>query len=146
MTDVLTRDLVVAPGAARTKDEAIAEAGALLVGCGAVTAAYAEAMAERERLVSTYMGSWLAIPHGTDESKGDIVRSALCLVRYDEPIEWGAGQLVKVVVGIAGVGEEHLAILSRIALIFSDPGEVQKVLDAAGPDELYDLIQQVNAA
>ena len=146
MTDVLTRDLVVAPGTARTKDEAIREAGALLVGCGAVTPAYVDAMAERERLVSTYMGSWLAIPHGTDESKGDIVRSALCLVRYDEPIEWGAGQPVRVVVGIAGVGEEHLAILSKIALLFSDPDQVDRVLDAAGADQLYDLIQQVNAA
>ncbi len=145
MTDVLTRDLVVAPGTARTKDEAIREAGALLVGCGAVTPAYAEAMAERERLVSTYMGSWLAIPHGTDESKGDIVRSALCLVRYDEPIEWGAGQPVRVVVGIAGVGEEHLAILSKIALLFSDPDQVDRVLDATGADDLYDLIQQVNS-
>ena len=143
-SDVLTRDLVVAPGTARTKEEAIAEVGALLVGCGAVTPAYVEAMAERERLVSTYMGSWLAIPHGTDESKGDILRSALCLVRYDEPIEWGTDQSVRVVVGIAGVGEEHLAILSRIALIFSDPEEVDKVLAAAGPDELYGLIQQVN--
>ena len=145
MTDVLTRDLVVAPGTARTKDEAIREAGALLVGCGAVTPAYVEAMAERERLVSTYMGSWLAIPHGTDESKGDIVRSALCLVRYDELIEWGAGQPVRVVVGIAGVGEEHLAILSKIALLFSDPDQVDRVLDATGADDLYDLIQQVNS-
>ncbi len=146
MTDVLTRDLVVAPGTARTKDEAIREAGALLVGCGAVTPAYVDAMVERERLVSTYMGSFLAIPHGTDESKADIVRSALCLVRYDEPIEWGAGQPVRVVVGIAGVGEEHLGILSKVALVFADPDQVRRVLDAPGPDALYDLIQQVNAA
>jgi mannitol/fructose-specific phosphotransferase system IIA component len=141
---VLTRDLVVAPGTAQTKEEAIAEAGALLVGCGAVTPAYVEAMAARERLVSTYMGSWLAIPHGTDESKGDILQSALCLLRYDEPIEWGPDQPVRVVVGIAGVGEEHLAILSKIALIFSDPEEVDKVLAAPGADEIYGLIQQVN--
>ncbi len=146
MTDVLTRDLVVAPGKARTKEEAIREAGELLVGCGAVTPAYVDAMAERERLISTYMGSSLAIPHGTDESKGAIVRSALCLVRYDEPIEWGIGQPVRVVVGIAGVGEEHMSILSKIALVFSDPEQVEKVLAAAGADELYDLIQQVNAA
>lgn len=146
MTDVLTPDLVVAPGTARTKEEAIREAGALLVGCGAVTPAYVDAMAERERLISTYMGSSLAIPHGTDEAKGDIVRSALCVVRYDEPIEWGTGQPVRVVVGIAGVGEEHMAILSKIALLFSDPDQVERVLAAAGADELYDLIQQVNAA
>ena len=31
-------------------------------------------------------------------------RSALCLVRYDEPISWGPDKPVRVVVGIAGVG------------------------------------------
>lgn len=144
MTDVLTRDRVVAPGAARTKDEAIREAGTLLVNAGAVTPAYVDAMAERERSVSTYMGSYLAIPHGTDEAKSEIVSSALCLVRYDEPIEWGNGQPVRIVVGIAGIGEEHLTILSKIALLFTDPEQVQRVLDAPGADEVFDIIEQVN--
>ena len=144
MTDVLTRDRVVAPGVARTKDEAIREAGTLLVNAGAVTPVYVDAMAERERSVSTYMGSYLAIPHGTDEAKSEIVQSALCLVRYDEPIEWGSGQPVRIVVGIAGIGEEHLSILSKIALLFTDPEQVQRVLDAPGADEVFDIIQQVN--
>lgn len=142
--DVLTRDRVVAPGTARTKDDAIREVGALLVGAGAVTPAYVDAMAERERSVSTYMGSYLAIPHGTDEAKSQIVRSALCLVRYDDPIEWGIGQPVRIVVGIAGVGEEHLSILSKIALLFTDPAQVQRVLDAPGADDVFDIIEQVS--
>ncbi len=146
MTDVLTRDLVVVPGTARTKDAAIREAGALLVDAAAVTPAYVDAMAERERLVSTYMGSQLAIPHGTGEAKSQILRSALCVIRYDEPIEWGPGQPVRVVVGIAGIGEEHLSILSRIALIFADPAQVDRVLEVPGAAELYELIEQVNAA
>ena len=145
MTDVLTRDLVVVPGSARTKDEAIREAGELLVRAGAVTPAYVEAMAERERSMSTYMGSFLAIPHGTDESKGQIVRSALCLVRYDQPIEWGPDKPVRVVVGIAGVGDEHLAILSKIALVFADPEQAARVLEVKDADELYELISAVNA-
>jgi len=146
VTDVLTRDLVVVPGTARTKDEAIREAGELLVSAGAVTPAYVEAMAERERSMSTYMGSFLAIPHGTDESKGQIVRSALCLVRYDEPIAWGPDKPVRVVVGIAGVGDEHLAILSKIALVFADPEQAARVLEVRDADELYELISSVNEA
>lgn len=145
MTDVLTRDLVVVPGTARTKDEAIREAGELLVRAGAVTPAYVESMAERERSMSTYMGSFLAIPHGTDESKAQIVRSALCLVRYDEPIEWGPDKPVRVVVGIAGVGDEHLSILSKIALVFADPEQAARVLEVGDADELYELISAVNA-
>jgi mannitol PTS system EIIA component len=144
MTDVLTRDLVVVPGQARTRDDAIREAGALLVGAGAVTPAYVEAMAERERTVSTYMGSELAIPHGTDASKPEILRSAVCLVRYDEPLDWG-GSPVRVVVGIAGLGEEHLEILSRIAVLFADPEEARRVLDAPDADAVFAVLQAVNA-
>lgn len=144
MTDVLTRDMVVAHGRARTREEAIGEAGELLLRSGAVTPAYVEAMYERERSVSTYMGSELAIPHGTNESKGEITRSAICLVRYDEPIDWG-GSPVRVVVGIAGAGDEHLEVLGRIAVIFSDPEESRRVLDAAGADEMFEVVQSVNA-
>ncbi|NUU18134.1 PTS sugar transporter subunit IIA [Cellulomonas humilata] len=143
MSDILTRDLVVASGRATTRDEAIREAGELLASSGAVTAQYVDAMAERERTVSTYMGNYLAIPHGTNAAKEAIVRSALCLIRYDEPIDW-AGNPVRVVVGIAGVNDEHLGILGKIAVIFADEDEVRRVLAATTADELYDLVQRVN--
>jgi mannitol/fructose-specific phosphotransferase system IIA component len=143
VSEILTRDLVVASGRATTRDEAIREAGELLASSGAVTAQYVEAMADRERSVSTYMGNFLAIPHGTNAAKDAIVRSALCLVRYDQEIDW-AGNPVRVVVGIAGVNDEHLGILGKIAVIFADEDEVRRVLDATTADELYDIVQRVN--
>ena len=143
MSEILTKELIVASGAARTKDEAIREAGALLVASGAVTPAYVEAMLQREETVSTYMGSSLAIPHGTNEAKESILHSAVSLVRYESPIDWGRGE-VQVVVGIAGVNDEHLGILSKIAIIFSDPVEAQKMVDASTVDELYGLLEAVN--
>jgi len=141
---VLTPDLIVASGTATTRDEAIQEAGALLLKVGAVTAEYVEAMHERERTVSTYMGNFLAIPHGTNEAKEDILRSAVSFVRYAGPLDWN-GHEVRVVVGIAGLGNEHLGILSKIAVIFSDKEEAQKLLDATTADELYQLLEAVNA-
>ncbi|WP_019136401.1 PTS sugar transporter subunit IIA [Cellulomonas massiliensis] len=143
MSGVLTKDLVVVSGSARTRDDAIREAGGLLVAAGAVTPAYVDAMAERERTVSTFMGNGLAIPHGTNESKGTIVRSAVSLVRYDEPLDWG-GNPVRVVVGIAGKNDEHLDILGKIAVVFSDEDEARRVLDATSVDELYDVLGAVN--
>ena len=77
MSDVLSLSQIRLPGTARTKDDAIREAGQLLVDAGAVTADYIDSMFDRERSVSTYMGNYLAIPHGTNESKEQIKRSAL---------------------------------------------------------------------
>jgi PTS system mannitol-specific IIA component len=142
--DILTRANVVAEGSATTKDEAIREAGALLVSSGAVDPSYVDAMLEREKSVSTYMGNLLAIPHGTNESKDAIKTSALSFVRYPAPIDWD-GEEVRFAVGIAGVGDEHLGILSKIAIIFSDEDEVAKLVNAKDADDLYALLEEVNA-
>jgi mannitol/fructose-specific phosphotransferase system IIA component len=88
MSDVLTLSQIKMPGTARSKDDAIRETGEILVDVDAVTPAYIDSMFERERSVSTYMGNYLAIPHGTNESKESIKRSALSVVRYPEPIDW----------------------------------------------------------
>ncbi len=143
MSDVLTQSQVKVPGDARSKDDAIREAGQLLVDAGAVTPAYVDAMFEREKSVSTYMGNFLAIPHGTNEAKDTIGRSAISVVRYDAPIDWD-GNEVRFAVGIAGVENGHLEILGKIAIVFSDSDEVEKLLAARSADELYQMLQAVN--
>ncbi len=141
--DVLTRDRVRIHAGAATQDEAMREAAGILQDAGAVTAAYYDAMQDRERTVSTYMGNELAIPHGTNEAKDEILASALSLVRYDGGVDWG-GEPVRFVVGIAGKGDEHLEILSRIAILFSDDDDVARLKDAASADDLFALLASVN--
>ena len=143
MSDVLNPSHIKVPGAARSKDDAIREAGQLLVDAGAVTPAYVDAMFERQKSVSTYMGNFLAIPHGTNEAKDAITRSAISVVRYDAPIDWN-GNEVRFAVGIAGVDNGHLEILGKIAIVFSDTDEVDKLLAARSAEELYQLLQAVN--
>jgi len=143
MSDILTLAQIRVPGTARSKDEAIREAGGMLVDTGAVTPEYVDAMFEREKSVSTYMGNYLAIPHGTNESKEEIKRSALSVIRYDEPIDWD-GNEVRFALGIAGYEGGHMDILSRIALVFSDTDEVDKLIAAQSAAEIYDLLNAVN--
>lgn len=143
-SQVLQLSQIRTGGEATTKTEAMREAHSILMDAGAVTAAYLPAMLEREESVSTYMGNFLAIPHGTNESKGSILRSALSFVRYDQPIDWD-GNPVRFVVGIAGIENEHLDILSKIAIVFSDEDEVQALLDAGSAEEILDILSEVNA-
>ena len=126
-----------------TQSEAMKEAADILESAGAVTSAYYDAMQQREVTVSTYMGNELAIPHGTNETKDAILDSALSFVRYDGGVDWG-GEPVSFVVGIAGKGDEHLDILSQIAILFSDEDEVAKLKEATTPEELFGLLESVN--
>jgi PTS system mannitol-specific IIA component len=143
MSDVLTLSQIKVPGTARSKDDAIRETGEILIDAGAVEPAYIDSMFERERSVSTYMGNYLAIPHGTNESKDSIKRSALSVIRYEEPIDWD-GNEVRFALGIAGYQGGHMDILSRIAIVFSDTDEVDKLLAAKSAEEIYDLLNAVN--
>jgi PTS system mannitol-specific IIA component len=144
MGQVLQLSQIRTEGEATTKLEAMREAHDILVEAGAVTAAYLPAMLEREASVSTYMGNFLAIPHGTNESKDAILSSALSFVRYGQPIDWD-GNPVHFVVGIAGIGNEHLDILSKIAIVFSDEDEVDALLKASSGEEILDILGEVNA-
>ena len=140
---VLTASQITTSPTATTKEEAIQEAADILVASGAVTPDYADSMRERESSVSTYMGNGLAIPHGTNDAKDAILGSALSVVRYDGGVDWD-GEPATFVVGIAGRGDEHLEILSQIAILFSDEDDVATLNAAQTPDELYALLSAVN--
>lgn len=136
---VLGDDAIVLPGSARTRDEAITEAGRLLVASGAVEPSYVDAMHERERSVSTHMGNGLAIPHGTLTAKADIRRTAITFARYPDGVDWD-GHPVEFVVGIAGADDDHLDLLSRLAGVFTDDDQVQRLRAARSPSEVRGIL------
>ncbi|MFC7432313.1 MULTISPECIES: PTS mannitol transporter subunit IICBA [unclassified Agrococcus] len=142
--EVLTLERITVTPRATSKDGAIQEAADALVAAGAVTPAYADAMREREATVSTYMGNLLAIPHGTNEAKGEVLASAISVARYPAPISWD-GNDVRFVVGIAGKDGGHLEILAKIATVFSDEAQVQRLLDAPDERAMLEILGAVNA-
>jgi PTS system mannitol-specific IIC component len=143
-SDILVAESVVLNGSATTRDAAIDEAGQLLLARGAVDNDYILAMHEREESVSTYMGSFLAIPHGTNAAKDHIMKSAVSVIRYPNGIDWN-GKEVKFVVGVAGINNEHLHILSSIAKVFTNKAQVAQLEAATTVDEVLELFGKVNA-
>ena len=136
---ILAPSSIVLDGTATDSASGIDEAGALLVAAGAVDEGYVEAMHDREATVSTFMGNGLAIPHGTNEAKSSITRSAMSFVRYPGGIDWN-GNPTTFVIGIAGVGDEHLELLQRVAMTFSDPAQVQRLENATTTDEILEIL------
>lgn len=125
---------------AATKEEAVKLAGQILVDDGAVEPAYIESMLEREEVVSTFMGNGLAIPHGTDEGKTSVLTSGLSLVQIPDGVDFD-GNDTKVVLGIAGKENEHLELLQKIAIIFSEEENAEKVVNATSADEIIELFE-----
>ena len=94
--------------------------------------------------MSTFMGNGLAIPHGTNEAKPSIRRTAISFVRYDEPIDW-LGQPAEFVVGIAGAGDDHLSVLSALAGIFTDDAAIERLRSAGAPADVLAALAEVSA-
>src|SRR6478735_7030239 len=141
--DVLSIGQVRIHSGGASREDAMKEAADILEAAGAVTSAYFDAMQQREQTVSTYMGNELAIPHGTNETKSTILASGLSVVRYDGGVDWD-GEHVTFVIGIAGKGDEHLEILSQIAILFSEEDEVARLKTLQTPEELYTALSAVN--
>lgn len=125
---------------AATKEEAVKAAGRILVDAGAVEPAYIDSMLERESVVSTFMGNGLAIPHGTDEGKVSVIESGLSLIQIPEGVDFD-GNEAKIVLGIAGKGNEHLELLQRIAIIFSEEENAEKVINASSAEEIIEIFE-----
>ncbi|WP_407392194.1 PTS sugar transporter subunit IIA [Carnobacterium jeotgali] len=129
-----------------TKEEAIRAAGELLLESQYVEAGYIEEMLKREENVTTYMGNFIAIPHGTENSKDLINQSGISIVQIPGGVDFGSSEeekLVTVVFGIAGVGNEHLDILSQIAVYCSEVENVVKLADASSEQEIKELLEGI---
>lgn len=144
MSELFSNDNIYLNQSINTQEEAIEQAGQALVKSGAVTEGYIQAMKEREQLVSTFMGNGLAIPHGTDEAKTEVIQSGLSLIQIPEGIDWD-GETVKVVVGIAGKDGEHLDLLSKIAITFSEEENVERIVNAQSAEEIKQVFEEADA-
>ncbi|MDO4803717.1 MAG: PTS mannitol transporter subunit IICBA [Lachnospiraceae bacterium] len=124
--DVIVKDSILLHQPSVSKEEAIRKAGELLVERGCVEPQYIDAMLERERLVSTYMGMGIAIPHGTSQAKGTVKKTAITMIQYPDGVDFG-DEKAQLVFGIAGLGDEHLDLLSKIADCLDDEEVLEKM-------------------
>ncbi|UOQ43817.1 PTS sugar transporter subunit IIA [Halobacillus salinarum] len=127
-----------------SKEEAIRYVGAMLRDQGYVNDEYIGEMLEREEVTSTYMGNYVAIPHGTEAAKKDVLETGLAVVTVPDGVDFGGGNIVKLLIGIAGKGNEHLEILSQIAIVCSEEENIDTILNADSKEEILSLFNEVN--
>ena len=115
-----------------SKEEAIKAVGQML--CDSI-----DGMMEREKTFVTYIGNGIAIPHGTNEVKKAVKKSGIAVMVVPEGIDWGGNEKAKMIIGIAGVGDEHLEILANIAENLSTEEEVEALIAAEDKEKIYNI-------
>ncbi len=124
---------------AATRDDAVRQAGALLVAAGAVDPDYVDQMLERERIVSTFVGDGIAMPHGTLTAKSDVINEGLSVLLLAKPVDW-AGQPVTLVIGIAAHGRRYITLLSQLAAALLDEGRATSLREATTAERVRALL------
>ena len=123
-----------------SKEEAIEAAGNLLYELDYVEKDYIEAMQERERTVSTYLGMGVAIPHGTGDAKNKVKKTGIVLVQYPDGVDFG-DEKAQLVFGIAGIGNEHLELLGKITQVIDNQDNLEKLKTAGNVQDVLDMLK-----
>ncbi|WP_347552688.1 PTS sugar transporter subunit IIA [Pseudalkalibacillus hwajinpoensis] len=142
--EILSTENVLLNEKAATKEEAIRMAGQVLVENGYVEESYLDQMLEREKITTTYMGNSVAIPHGTEGAKKAVKHSGLSIIQLREGVDFGDGNIAKIIIGIAGKDNEHLEILSQIAIVCSEEENVDQLIQADSKETLISMFNEVN--
>lgn len=141
MSSVFNENNIILDAAFKNKEEAIIAAGKILVEQGYVTDKYIDAMCEREKVISVYIGNHVAIPHGVHGSEDEIIKSGLSLIQVPAGISFGEDALAYIVIGIAGKGDEHMEYLQHIALICSNLENIKKIRNATTKMEILEIFE-----
>ncbi len=139
LSRILNENSIDLSATATSRDDAIRQAGALLVAAGAVDPDYVEQMLARERVVSTFVGEGIAMPHGTLTAKSDVVNEGLSVLLLRKPVDW-AGHPVTLVIGIAAHGRRYITLLSQLATALLDDGRATSLREASTVERVRALL------
>ncbi|MGL4751423.1 MAG: fused PTS fructose transporter subunit IIA/HPr protein [Aeromonadaceae bacterium] len=125
---------------ATDKQDAIRQVAACLTEAGLVAAGYVDGMLRREAQTATYLGSGIAIPHGTTDTRDQVQQTGVKVLHFAEGIEWAEGQKAYVVIGIAAKSDEHLGILRQLTRVLSDESVAEQLRTVASAEALTALL------
>ncbi|EGQ5290459.1 fused PTS fructose transporter subunit IIA/HPr protein [Enterobacter sp. DTU_2021_1002640_1_SI_PRY_ASU_LCPMC_013] len=125
---------------AGNKEEAIRQVAAALVQAGNVADGYVNGMLAREQQTSTFLGNGIAIPHGTTDTRDQVLKTGVQVFQFPQGVLWGEGQVAYVAIGIAASGDEHLGLLRQLTHVLSDDAVAEQLKSATTAEELRALL------
>lgn len=144
---ILSKQTVQLNASTTTKEEAIRQAGELLVRGGHVSPSYINGMLAREQTMSTFIGNGVAIPHGTFDDKGNIHSTGISVVQYPNGVAWNSDEdeMAYLVIGIAAVADEHVGVLANLAEAIEDPDAAEQLIRATDPMVIIERLSRPQA-
>jgi len=131
--DILTKETVQLKAQAADKVNAIKQSGELLVKARYVPPSYVDGMLAREKVLSTYLGNGIAIPHGELDDLKLIYHTGVSVLQLPDGVEWEPGERAYLVIGLAATADEHVGVLSNLAQVLQEPKTIQQLIHTTDP-------------
>ncbi|BEE04657.1 fused PTS fructose transporter subunit IIA/HPr protein [Aeromonas veronii] len=136
----LAREQILLGQSVATKSDAIALLAGKLTEAGLVEAGYVDGMLAREAQHATYLGSGIAIPHGTTDTRHLVKSTGVMVAQFPNGIEWDEGQIAYVAIGIAAKSDEHLGILRQLTHVLGDEQAAAQLKEATDADTIINIL------
>ncbi|WP_295164043.1 PTS mannitol transporter subunit IICBA [uncultured Buchnera sp.] len=127
---------------AKNKQEAIKIVGKYLVEQGYVKTDYIDAMLDREKIASTWLGQSVALPHGTIEAKDSILKTGVIFCQFPEGVHFGENidDIAYLVIGIAAKNNEHIIVVSNITNALDDQDIITRLSKTKSVNEVLSYL------
>ena len=124
-----------------TAEDAIRQAGNLLLENQYITSGYIDGMLRREQDHPTYLDFGVMIPHGTEYSLSCVLRPGISIVHIPRGFSY-LGHRVSFVIGISSREEDPLQELMQITDILLEPEKRGRLLNPSSKQEIIDVINE----
>ncbi|UDG80792.1 Multiphosphoryl transfer protein [Candidatus Hartigia pinicola] len=125
---------------AASKEDAILQISATLTKSGYVKDGYIKGMLNREHQSPTFLGNGIAIPHGTIDTRDQVLKTGITIYQFPQGVSWGEEQTAYIVIGIAAKSNEHITLLRQLTHVISDKKTAQAIQKADNATLLRNLI------
>jgi phosphocarrier protein FPr len=142
MAEILSRETIRLQATAVDKEDAIRQAGELLVQAGCVKPEYVLGMLEREKTMSTFVGNGVSIPHGQFDDLEQVNRSGISVLQVPEGVEWQPGMTAYLIVGIAATHGEHISILQNLAEVVEEIETAEMLAKTTDPEVILSYLNK----
>ncbi len=142
MAEILSIHTIQMNATAASKEDAIRMAGALLVSANCVQPDYVNGMLAREKVMSTFAGNGVSIPHGQFEDLALVQQTGISVLQVRNGVEWEDGEKVYLVVGIAAKGDEHMQVLANLANVLEDLSTAQLLAQTDDPQVILSYLNK----
>lgn len=140
-TNILKKEGILVNLPSESKEAAIMRAGNVLVDLGCIEKDYVDGMLKREKVHTTYLDNGVAIPHGIGELKDSINETGISVLLYPEGIDYGDGNVAKLLIGIAAKNNEHIDIISKIAELVMEEELIDTVIKSNSVEKIYEYLR-----